>query len=137
MSVPTSDPTAGLGQPGDDWRALSIAAEHGRLMMEAGVAQRAAQRCREMSDTVRRHWDSLAPLEAGLWMGDGDTGNALAAKFRAKIGGQQNSVRQNFADQSRILDEMADAFEAAGRATATQEDDTAAAIAAAGVGPGG
>ena len=129
-----SEPT---GRPGDDWRALGSAAEHGRLTMEPGVAQRAAARCRDMADVVMRHWDSLAPLEAGLWLGDCDTGNALAAKFQAKIGGQQNSVRQSFQDQNRILLEMADAFEAAGRATIAQEDESAGAIAAAGAGAGG
>lgn len=127
MSVPSG------AVPGSDWKALGAAAGQGGLRMDAGVAERASARCLELAQRVTEHWRAVHVMApAPLPMGDCATGRALAATVHDKLVADENSVAKLLYEQTVILTAMSEAFRAAGRAVAGQEQEAAAALVAAG-----
>lgn len=136
MSQPLPEPT-GYRAPTQPGASLSGAAARGVLRMDPGVAERAAARCVAAYERVEAHRARLSGL-ARLQCGASTSGTALGDQLDAKLHGDDpGSVARTLYDQGRALLEMAEAYRAAGRATQAREQDSAAALVAAGAGPSG
>ncbi|HEU0086804.1 MAG TPA: hypothetical protein VFQ77_04015 [Pseudonocardiaceae bacterium] len=102
---------AGLGQQQTD---LQRAVAAGELWMEAGVAERAAQRCDQTADEINQWLNDARRLNERLPFGDNEDGHAAAQRF-ALAGQELISVMMN---ARTVFESMAVTYRAAGRTVA-------------------
>ena len=105
----------------DQGLTLREAVNVGELMIEPEAAGRAAQICRDLRDKLDGHAETARRLHQKVDFGQCLEGWALSEKFSRKAMGTPTSAYELIIRAQEILDNMAEMFEAAGRAYLEQE----------------
>lgn len=97
-------------------QSLRAAVDAGRLRMEPGTAERAAGCCRAFAADLEDELPAVRELAEIDGFGECIAGRALRDAFRAKGEGTPTSAREIIREHQRVLEDLAQTFEAAGRA---------------------
>ena len=110
---------------GQGWQeqglTLREAVNVGELMIEPESAERAAQICRDLRSKLDGHAMLAMKLSRQISFGECLEGWGLSKKFSMKAAGTPNSAYEIIREAQKILDNMAEMYEAAGRAYTEQE----------------
>ncbi|MBM4468889.1 hypothetical protein GS502_05145 [Rhodococcus hoagii] len=110
---------------GSTWGAISELVDTGDLNLEHDVAERCAQRCAELLDSLELLRTQSLDLARIDGLGYLPSGVALARKFGQKASGGEYPLDQALADHITVVEEMQSVFEKIAANYAAAEESNA------------